>query len=184
MARPAVYDDDLRMRLLESTAVIIDRDGPDRIALRDVARAAETSTSAVYALFGGKSELLAAVVEHAFRSFGDAQLAAEPHGLRALGEGYRAWALANPALFRLMFGDRMPDEHDAVEATALWSLQPLVRTVSGIRHDPARAQRDAVIIWAQVHGAVALELAQVSPPDVDWDAVYAGLLDVIERSLE
>ena len=184
MARPTVHDDDLRTRLLETTAEIIDRDGADRVALREVARAAGTSTSAVYTLFGGKSELLAAVIEHAFRSFGDAQLAAEPHGIRALGEAYRAWALAHPALFRLMFGDRMPAEHAAVEAVALQSLTPLVRTVSGIRPGAAEAaQRDAVIIWSQVHGAVALELAQAAPPGVDWDAVYAGLLDVVERSL-
>ena len=184
MARPTVHDDDLRTRLLETTAEIIDRDGADRVALREVARAAGTSTSAVYTLFGGKSELLAAVIEHAFRSFCDAQLAAEPHGIRALGEAYRAWALAHPALFRLMFGDRMPAEHAAVEAVALQSLTPLVRTVSGIRPGAAEAaQRDAVIIWSQVHGAVALELAQAAPPGVDWDAVYAGLLDVVERSL-
>jgi AcrR family transcriptional regulator len=183
MARPAVYDDDLRMRLLESTAALIDRHGPDRVALRDVASLAGTSTSAVYALFGGKSELLAAVIEHAFRSFGQAQHDAETAGVRALGEAYRAWALAHPALFRLMFGDRMPAEHAAVEQVAVQSLEPLARTVSGIRSDPAIAQRDTIVIWAQVHGAVALELAQAAPGGVDWDAVYAGLLDVIERSL-
>ena len=145
MARPTVYDDDLRTRLLEETAEVIDRDGPDRVVLREIARAAGTSTSAIYTLFGGKTELLAAVIEHAFRSFGDAQLTAEPQGLRALGEAYRAWSLAHPALFRLMFGDRMPAEHAAVEAVA---VQP----------------RASVIVTEYVPAPRPVAVAVVCPP--------------------
>ena len=182
MARPPVYDDALRDRLLEATAALVDRRGPENVSLREVAQAAGTSTSAVYALFGGKARLLTAVVEHGFASFGRSQEAAEQQGLRALGIAYRAWAMANPALYRLMFGgallaaDCTPDP-----ATTQASMQPLVRAIRAEGVDAENAAVSALGVWAQVHGAVSLEFADVAGPGVPWDAVYTGVLDTIEN---
>lgn len=182
MARPSLYDDALRQRLLHVTADMVDDKGPERISLRDVAHAADTSTSAVYALFGGKTELLVAVIDHGFASFGASQAAAEAEGLRALGLAYRAWATANPALYRLMFGgaittaDCRPDEATASEAMA-----PLVRTLAS-RVDESAVMSAALTVWAQVHGAVSLEFAGVAPASVPWDAVYEGVVDAVERA--
>ena len=181
MARPPLYDDALRDRLLEVTAALVDRQGPERISLREVAQHADTSTSAVYALFGGKAALLTAVIEHGFASFGRSQAEAEPEGLRALGVAYRVWAQANPALYRLMFGgaalvaDCSPDPESARE-----SMQPLVRAVRALGVTETEAQLGALGIWSQVHGVVSLEFADVAGPDIPWDLVYAGVLDTIE----
>lgn len=184
MARPPLYDDALRDRLLDAAAEIIDHKGPERLSLRDAAQAAGTSTSAVYALFGGKAQLLTAVIEHGFASFGRAQADAEAAGLRALGVAYRVWALENPALYRLMFGgallalaDCTPDPETTQE-----SMMPLVRALmaAGIL-DPFEAQRAALAVWAQVHGTVSLEFAGVAGSEVEWDAVYDVVLDSIER---
>lgn len=182
MARPPLYDDALRDRLLDATAEMVDHKGPERISLRDIAQNAGTSTSAVYALFGGKTELLVAVIEHGFASFGEAQATAEPQGLRALGFAYRSWAMANPALYRLMFGggvateDCRPD--DATMSTA---MSPLVRALSA-RVDESEVMASALTVWAQVHGAVSLELAGVTPPLAPWDSVYAAVVDAVERA--
>lgn len=182
MARPPLYDDALRDRLLDATAEMVDDKGPERISLRDIAQNAGTSTSAVYALFGGKTELLVAVIEHGFTSFGEAQATAEPDGLRALGLAYRSWAMANPALYRLMFGggvateDCRPD--DATMSTA---MAPLVRALAARVEEP-EVMAAALTVWAQVHGAVSLELAGVTPPLVPWDSVYGTVVDAVERA--
>ena len=182
MARPPLYDDALRDRLLDATAEMVDDKGPERISLRDIAQNAGTSTSAVYALFGGKTELLVAVIEHGFASFGEAQATAEPEGLRALGFAYRTWAMENPALYRLMFGggvateDCRPD--DATMSTA---MAPLVRALAA-RVDEPHVMAAALTVWAQVHGAVSLELAGVTPPLVPWDSVYGTVVDAVERA--
>ncbi|WP_350349259.1 TetR/AcrR family transcriptional regulator [Agromyces sp. G08B096] len=182
MARPPLYDDALRERLLEVTAEVVDRDGAARAALRDIAKAAGTSTSAIYTLYGGKGELLAAVIEHGFASFGASQEQAAPGGLRALGLAYREWALAHPALYRLMFGGGLEDfagcEPDPASAFA--SLRPLRAAIAAAGTDDV--DRAAVAVWAQVHGAVSLELARVAPHDADWPAVYDAVLDTIEHS--
>ena len=184
MARPPLYDDALRRRLLDVTVEIVDRDGPARVSLRDVAQRAETSTSAVYSLFGGKGELLTAVIEEGFASFSRAQSDAEPEGLRALGIAYRRWALANPALYRLMFGGAqlVHDMHSSGTAMAPSALLPLARTLAATASIDHEGLRNAITVWAQVHGAVSLELAGVVPVQIDADAVYETVLDTIERA--
>lgn len=181
MARPVSHDAALRARLIETASALVDREGPERVSLRDVARAAETSTTAVYSLFGGKADLLAAVIEDAFASFGRQQAETEPQGLRALGVAYRAWALAHPDRYRLMFGGTIEDVDEKIDPSCTRSaLVPLVRTLAGSGEvDADAALRDAVAVWAQVHGAVSLELAGVAPPSVDADAVYEAVLDAI-----
>ncbi len=175
-----MYDDALRDRLLGATAEIVDRIGPQRIALRDVAHAAGTSTSAVYTLFGSKDELLTAVVESSFASFAAAQATAEPYGLRALGVAYREWALTHAARYRLMFGGGMTAyESRADPRVTVAAMEPLVRTLQacGVA-DPLTA---ALSVWAHVHGAVSLEVSCMAPAEVDWSDVYTVVLDGIER---
>ena len=183
MARPALYDDALRSRLLETTATMVDAKGPERLSLRDIAADAGTSTSAVYSLFGGKAELLVAVIEHGFASFGAAQEDVEQRGLSALGIAYRAWALANPALYRLMFGGAiLLTEHCRPdETTTSAAMMPLVRALAA-RVPEAEVMPAALTVWAQVHGAVSLELAGVAPGPVDWDAVYERVVGAVERA--
>ena len=63
MARPSSYHEQLRIRLVAVTADTIARSGTDAVSLRRLAAAAGTSTNAIYALFGSKPGLVAAVVD-------------------------------------------------------------------------------------------------------------------------
>lgn len=187
MARPVVHNDSLRQDLLAVAADLIDRDGPARVTLRDVASAAGTSTSAVYSLFGGKSQLLTAVVDDGFRSFRDSQLAAADGGLDALGVAYRTWALEHRALYRLMFGGALTAYADCQPSpdAASDAMQPLMDAVASAQAAGVLVQAPvelvAVAIWGQVHGIVSLELAQMGRPDADWAAVYRSALDAVAR---
>ena len=187
MARPVVHIDSLRQELLAVTADLVDRDGPARVTLRDVAAAARTSTTAVYSLFGGKSQLLTAVVDDGFRSFHESQVAAAPGGLQGLGVAYRTWALEHQALYRLMFGGALAAYVDCQPSpdVAADAMVPLINAVAAAQSAgtllPAPAEMVAVAIWGQVHGLVSLELAQVGPPDADWAAAYNAALDAVAR---
>ncbi|KRE53101.1 TetR family transcriptional regulator [Arthrobacter sp. Soil736] len=187
MARPVVHNDSLRQDLLAATADLVDREGPARVTLRDVASAAQTSTSAVYSLFGGKSQLLTAVVDDGFRSFRDSQVAAAPGGLHALGVAYRIWALEHEALYRLMFGGALAAYADCQPSpdAAADAMAPLIEAVASAQTAGTllMAPVDVVAsaIWGQVHGLVSLELAHVGSPATDWAAVYASALDAVAR---
>ncbi|WP_205754745.1 TetR-like C-terminal domain-containing protein [Pseudarthrobacter sp. NamE5] len=186
MARPVVHTASLRAELLAVTADLVDREGPARVTLRDVAAAAGTSTTAVYSLFGGKSQLLTAVVDDGFRSFRDSQAAAAG-GLRGLGVAYRDWALGHRALYRLMFGGALAAYADCSPSpdVAADAMGPLKEAVAAAQSAgtllPGPVEVVAVAIWGQVHGLVSLELAQVGPPDADWAAAYEAALGAVAR---
>jgi AcrR family transcriptional regulator len=186
MARPVVHDDALRSRLLDLTAELVDREGAAQVTLREVAASAGTSTSAIYSLFGGKAQLLTAVVDGGFASFAQSQQAAADGGLQALGVAYREWALAHPALYRLMFGaggatsgiEATPDVADA-------AMVPLRDAIAaGQRAGELRVvpiEVAAYIVWGQVHGLVSLELAGLHA-DVDWSDIYAEAIAAVARA--
>ncbi|MFK4788747.1 TetR-like C-terminal domain-containing protein [Microbacterium sp. ZW T5_56] len=185
MARPPVYDDALRHRLLAETAEAIDSHGVDGFSLRAVTAAASTSTSAVYALFGSRDGLVAAVIDDAFASFGAAQHGAEADGLAALGWAYRDWALANPVRYRLMFGGALlacaPEDVPSSDG----AMAPLIRTVTSLLPHAGEVDiRTRVLaIWAQVHGAVSLQLAGVMPDGTDWRIVFEAVVATIARDI-
>ncbi|UVJ40218.1 TetR-like C-terminal domain-containing protein [Arthrobacter sp. CJ23] len=188
MARPIVHDHLVQQRLLAVTAELVDRDGPARVTLRDVAAAADTSTTAIYSLFGGKSQLLTAAVDDGFRTFGESQRLAQGGGLLALGRAYRAWALEHPALYRLMFGGALAAYVDCspTPAVASEAMLPLVESVAAaqaagsVRNDDPELV--AMCIWGQVHGLVSLELAQMDAPGTDWAGIYEASLEAVARA--
>jgi len=121
---------DLRPALLRAAAKILEQEGRDAIALRDLARRAGVSHSAPYRHFSDRQALLAALAEEGF-----ALLAAELEGKpwREQAVAYVLFALANPERFRLMFTHPVPDSlrmlvgGDAV-ARATWAM------VHGLAH--------------------------------------------------
>ncbi|WP_020016789.1 TetR/AcrR family transcriptional regulator [Promicromonospora sukumoe] len=173
MARPRLHDDALRTRLLEVTSRVISSDGEAAVTVRKVAAEAATSASAVYALFGSREALLAAVSEEGFRRFAE-HLAAVGQGvdpaadLRDLGSAYRGFALADPHFYRVMFDRGVAladgDPADAVERPTFRVLHDAVgRVLPGA---PAEQVLSAAVgLWGLVHGLVSLELAGLLPGD-------------------
>ncbi len=170
------------------TAELVDREGPARVTLRDVAAAAETSTTAIYSLFGGKAQLLTAAVDDGFRSFGASQRDAAKDGLLGLGRAYRIWALDHPALYRLMFGGALAAYVDCspTPEIASDSMLPLVEAVAAAQSAGALRKDDpaliAMAIWGQVHGLVSLELAQMNDTSTDWASIYEAALESVARA--
>ncbi|MEU2199371.1 TetR/AcrR family transcriptional regulator [Isoptericola sp. NPDC019482] len=171
MARPRLHDDALRTRLLEVTSEALSTGGEPAVTVRSVAAAAGTSASAVYALFGSREELLAAVSAEGFRRFA-AHLAAVPRtddplaDLRALGVAYRRSALADPHFYRTMFDRAVrpgADAPPAVEQPTFRVLRDAAARVLGVA--PGDAEPVAVGLWGLVHGLVSLELAGLLPGD-------------------
>ena len=77
--RPKVHDAALRLRLLECAGALAVDPRPRRAEPAHPRRRLRTSTTAVYALFGGKNGLLAALFDEAFARLG-ARLDAVPLG--------------------------------------------------------------------------------------------------------
>jgi AcrR family transcriptional regulator len=179
----------LRGALLAAAEAELTEAGVEGFSLRAVARRAGVSHAAPKHHFGDASGLLSALAAEGFRRFLATQAAREaaadpdPHAqLVAAGLGYVDFALARPALFRLMFGSRKPDfgASDLSEAgrAAFGHLADQVQAAGGAGHDLA-------CVWATAHGLADLlaagRLTSLHDlPPAERDAAVAA---VIARSL-
>jgi AcrR family transcriptional regulator len=175
VARPKLHDDALRVRLLEQAVRTLSEDGPEGLRLRRLAADVDTSTTAVYSLFGGKPGLLQALFDEAFARFGrrlsEVEFTGDPRGdMMALGLAYRANALAEPHFYQVMFGQVgnavTPSEESRAQAES--TFQPLVGAVARAIEAGQVRDADPVVVattmWATLHGLVSLELRGLIPP--------------------
>jgi len=165
---------DVRRRLVEAAADLLSEEGPAALSARRLAREAETSTMAVYTHFGGMPALVRAVVAEGFARLYDRVAEAGPSDdpltdLVTAGSAYRAFALAEPHLYLVMFGStalgeyRLTEEELEVGLAAFGQLVAVVERVMAAgairRDDPAAV---AGQFWAALHGYVMIELSGLS----------------------
>jgi AcrR family transcriptional regulator len=173
--RPKVHDEVLRAELRARAAELLSESGVTGLSLRTLAADVGTSTTAVYALFGGKPGLVKTLVDDAFRRLRQTLTAVPPAAdpaeqLLALGEAYRADALHDPHLYDAMFDrDQLDAESRALQDAA---LRPLVEAVERavdakvLRHD-AHPPTVALGLWSALHGLVSIQLHAYTPAAVD-----------------
>ncbi|MGH3855736.1 MAG: TetR-like C-terminal domain-containing protein, partial [Pseudonocardiaceae bacterium] len=101
---------------------------------------------------------------------------------------YRAFALANPAMYRLMFDFPVPGLYssDAVRTAAHAAFDRLVDAVRlGIATahiQPGEPYEIAQRIWAACHGAVSLQLRHIGFVS-DHDTHYTALINTVLRGI-
>jgi AcrR family transcriptional regulator len=159
MPRSKLRTPKLKQRLREAAVEVLAREGPGGFTTRGVAGAAETSTPAVYELFGDKAGLVREVFFEGFRVL-RRQLEATPKtdgpvaDLRMLGVAYRAFINGSPELARVMFSrpftdfDPRPSESEASRSVRILIVSRVQRCI-----DAGEIEGDATDV---AHGLVAL----------------------------
>ena len=187
---------DVRRRLLEAAALLIDEDGPDALTARRLAKQAGTSTMAVYTHFGGMPALVKEIVAEGFTRLDEHQ-ATVPHtddplaDLLALALAYRDNAMQNPHLYAVMFGATslkgftLAEEDMEIGLNSFATLTDYVARAMEAgqlrRDEPARV---AAQVWTAMHGYVMLELAGLHlPPDNPVEDVMMPLLTTLLAGL-
>jgi AcrR family transcriptional regulator len=186
---------DLREALLSAAEQELADKGLEGFTLRGVAKRAGVSHAAPAHHFRDTRELLTALAavaaERFYRSMKERQEKAEklPQAqFVALGLGYVEFALANPALFDLMFGSRRPDFAAAnLSKSSSDAFRLLVDDIAAMRgEDPlgtAEGRADIAAAWSQVHGLAELLIAgrlAFLRPDLERDS-EGTIRNTIER---
>lgn len=183
---------DVERELVTAAEAVLARSGPAGVTVRAVAAEAGVAPMSVYNRFDGKDGLVEALLVIGFdrlRAAMDGGTETDPRErFRACGLRYREFALANPHLYAVMFGDAIPHDlnSEAVTEHALAALQALIRQVelaaaAGVitAGDPAEIAQQ---LWNATHGAVSLELkGLVQTPDPA--ATYRAFLTTLLRGL-
>jgi AcrR family transcriptional regulator len=163
---------DLRAALLvEGLRLLAERNAED-LSLREVARGVGVSATSVYRHFPDKDALMAALAQEGLTQLAQAQKAAANEagggnaGFAATGRAYVRFALANPALFRLIFASpgRWKDE-TAGEPEAMTLLRANAAAEIGADPDTRAARVNAIHAWSLVHGLAMLMLDRQIPVD-------------------
>jgi AcrR family transcriptional regulator len=183
-----------RERLCEVAAARFAERGYAGVTLRTLAQELGCSPMTPYRYFESKDHILAAVRAAAFARFADRMEAAaasadEPVArLRALAAAYLEFAAANPASYRLMFemNQGHPDEFPELVREARRARQAKVEVVRDaaeaglVEGDPVEA---ANLLWASLHGVVALHLAGTLPRKLDFRRLAARMVEVLLKGI-
>lgn len=196
MARPKSYDEQLRTALLEGAARTIAEGGVHGLVMRRLAAQHGTSTSAIYALFGGKPGLLEAVVNQGVASLTEAMSSVvitsdATADLREIGRVYRRWALGHRDLYAAMFGRQMvpvAGREGTVMQLLGQGLAPVIGALGRLAAQGRLRSADlptvGMCLWSGIHGIVDLEhgIYQYLLPVPARDAVYETYLDAMIRA--
>ena len=135
------------------------------MAINAIARELGVSGPALYRYFKNRDALLTALVLDAYDDLADAL---DASSLEAFAQSYRAWALAQPHRYRLLYSAPLPgyDAHaPELVAAARRSMQQLLTLVDEER---------AVTLWSRVHGHVSLEIeGNFASMRLDPERLYA-----------
>lgn len=169
---------DLRSALVDAGLRALETTEIGDISLRQIARDVGVSATAVYRHFPDKRALLVALAGAGIDKLGEAQAkaagsASDTSAFSATGRAYVRFALAHPALFRLIF-THLPPAGETVfgESLAARLLHDKAAAATGGNAEETR--RLMVQAWAVVHGLAMLMLDGQLPPD---DALIDQVID-------
>ena len=132
------------------------------LSLRNLAASLDLAPNAIYRYFSDRSALEAALAGEAARQMELALSRAadgrEPvAAIREMASAYIKFAKDNRHLYDVMMSPHVP-KHDATLHQSLWTFTvEQVKRIAG----SDRAAQASVALWAFLHGAVALEAAEV-----------------------
>jgi AcrR family transcriptional regulator len=179
---------DLRDALIQAAQAILETEGSAALSLRAVARRAGVSPAAPYHHFPDKQALLDAVAERGFDALTAAmtgrmeRASGSAARLDASGIGYVAFAVANPALFGLMFSHvgQNPAAGQSLDLARQRAYGVLQRAADASAPAAKASPEECLRLWAMVHGIAKLILEGcVKPADfglADGEALAAHLL--------
>lgn len=181
---------DLRRLILDTTRHLLVQEGYQNLSMRKIARAIDYSATSIYLHFDSKDALLHTLIDEGMmRLYRALEAAAAGYTedpvarLEALCRRFIAFGLENPEYYEVMFllhpehMERYPPEK---YRRARRNLDLIATTLSeGVARglfeaDDPRVAASAV--WASLHGAVSLLLAERVDVRIDRDAFIASTI--------
>lgn len=196
-ARP-YHHGHLAAALVDAALALLEETQDWGFSLREVARRAGVSHNAPYKHFPEKRDLLAAVAARGFEALAERMAAArggaEDARTRILVccRAYAAHAIANPALYRLMFGaalttpeaGRSPVEKKAAAKAQAIFAETLAEAVKAGALPSSLAQESqaaaaALAAWSLLHGLTMLTIDDFVGPSSNIEALVDALLGAL-----
>jgi len=159
--------EEVRRKILTSARDLFATEGYDRITMRRIAEAIEYSATTIYNHFEDKDDLVHALCQEDFdRLFQNLQEALPPtdpvEAVRQLGLAYARFGTSYPNHYRFMFMTPgklayLKDDDVSPGEKAFGLLRSAVTAaIEGGHFRPGDVDTVAQVLWASMHGAIAL----------------------------
>ena len=178
----------LREALIRAGRALIEQRGLEGFTLRECARRARVSHAAPAHHFRSVGDLLAEIAAQGFDDLAAAMDAAASQErdparrLAALGRSYVAFALANKAVFELMFNRGARSNDNArLEASRKAAYVRLTEGIGAVVPEGSQATRQALadLAWASVQGFAMLALGGELDGDGMSGAAFTRRLEAV-----
>lgn len=189
VGRPKEHDQRTAAALLAAGERAVTEGGLEALSVRGVAAEVDTTTRAVYSLFGSRDGLIAALGAHTYDLLRTAleqlPLTTDPQAdMTEAGLMFRRFALEHPALFSIGIQRTLPSSElwPQFRAAANDALAVLSQRLGRLQDSKLLAQRtvrDATIQFhALCEGLAALELRATFPPE-DAERIWRDALTAL-----
>lgn len=186
--------DTTRDALRQAAHDLLASEGPSALTVRRLAAAAGMSTMNIYSRFGGKDGVVEELYLAGFHALaeqmeGDGPTDDPMADLEACGRAYRTFAQQNPTYYSVMFDRTIPgfEPSEEARAAAFGTLEALADKIErAMQAGHLRTQdplHTAISVWSTCHGLMSLELKDVAPPGIDWEAAYTRTLAALLAGL-
>ncbi|MGW7579185.1 TetR/AcrR family transcriptional regulator [Streptomyces sp. NPDC054765] len=179
------YRTQVRAEIKEHAWEQIATAGASALSLNAIAKQMGMSGPALYRYFAGRDELITELIREAYQTLAEAlrTASADGAGLAGLAHALRAWALADPQRYFLIYGTPVPGYHapEDITGTASEIMTTLLDACTALAPDgpaapfsahleshrdwagghpaPPAALHRALTFWTRLHGVLSLELA-------------------------
>lgn len=192
--------EELRQTILKEAGELFLEQGYDRFSMRQLAERIGYSATTLYLYFRDKDDLLFTIVDNGFVRFGRqlanaANSSTDPwERLTALGEAYITFGLQNPVYYQLMFmwrTDYLLEARSGEQEPRLAAFNVLQDAVQYALDEgviqPGDAQTYSDLLWATLHGIIALAIGMPTMFDEERiqklaNAARAALLKALSPS--
>lgn len=184
--------EEVRKKILDAARDLFASEGYDKVTMRGIAEAIEYSPTTIYNHFRDKANLVNALCEEDFsRLLGLLQKQQPPDDpldwIRQMGGAYARFGLENPNHYRFMFMTptefKAGHEHElSTSGQQAFGLLRLAvqKAIERGRFRPENATTMAQVLWAGLHGAVAL----LTTYDPEQFPTAPAAPDLIEQVIE
>jgi AcrR family transcriptional regulator len=159
--------EEIRRKILDAARDLFTREGYERVTMRRIADAIEYSPTTIYNHFEDKDDLVQAMCHEDFARLFD-HLSRQPapadpvDAIRKLGLGYARFGIEHPNQYRFMFMTagkfEHPEDRDFSPGERAFELlrAAVAAAIEGGYFRAADVDMVAQVLWASMHGAVAL----------------------------
>jgi AcrR family transcriptional regulator len=172
---------DLRNALLKTAREVLEERGPSFLNLREISRRVGVSPPSAYHHFPSRDALAVGLVEQGAKEMATFLAVKPGRGKDALvpyGEAYVAFVRANPALYRLMFGEGLTEVSRSSEAVRDFRARAyaiMKSSLAKLRPD-SELPTAGLFLWAIMHGlGLLLVDGQIEPDEDPEDLVHRVL---------